>query len=99
MMMNGWSGSMSAWDWVWLVIALAAAGAVAAAGIGLMVRSLRRELGAPAIEPATRASAPRSSAAAVPSAEDLLADRFARGEIGEDEYWQRVHTLRAADRR
>jgi len=90
MMMNGWSGAMSAWDWVWLVIALAAAGAVAAAGIGLMVRSLRRELGAPA---------PPSSAAAVPSAEDVLADRFAHGEIGEDEYWQRVHTLRAADRR
>lgn len=92
-MMNGWSGSMSAWDWVWMIIALAAAGAVAAAGIGLMVRSLRRDVGA-AIEPPVS-----SSAAAVPSAEDVLADRFARGEIGEDEYWQRVHTLRATDQR
>ena len=92
-MMNGWSGSMSAWDWVWMVVALAAA------GIGLMVRSLRRDVGAAAIEPGAKASVPVSSSAAVPSAEDVLADRFARGEIDEDEYWQRVHTLRATDRR
>jgi putative membrane protein len=99
MMMNGWSGSMSAWDWVLMLIALAAAGAVAAAGIGLMVRSLRRDVGAAAIEPGARASVPVPSSPAQPSAEDVLADRFARGEIGEDEYWQRVHTLRATDRR
>jgi len=29
----------------------------------------------------------------------VLADRFGGGEIGEDEYWQRVQSPRAADRR
>jgi putative membrane protein len=28
-------------------------------------------------------------------AEQILAERFARGEIGEDEFWQRMTTLRA----
>ncbi len=29
------------------------------------------------------------------TAEQILAKRFARGEIGEDEFWQRMTTLRA----
>ncbi len=29
------------------------------------------------------------------TAEQILAERFARGEIGEDEFWQRMTTLRA----
>jgi uncharacterized membrane protein len=28
-------------------------------------------------------------------AEQILAERFARGEIGEDEFWRRMTTLRA----
>jgi hypothetical protein len=31
------------------------------------------------------------------TAQEVLADRFARGEIAEDEYWQRLHVLRATD--
>lgn len=86
-MMNGWSGSLSAWEWVWMLAGLLALWALAGAGVVVVARFLRqgssgsrREL-----EPAPRLSA-----------EELLADRFARGEIGEDEYWQRLHALRAA---
>ena len=86
MAMNGWSGSMSGWDQLWMAVALVAAVTVAAAGIMIAARPLRRG-GSAAIEPP-----------AAPGAEDVLADRFARGEIGEDEYWQRVHALRAAER-
>ncbi len=87
-MMNGWPGSMSGWDWTWMLVALVALCALTAVGITVAVRYLGRAGSAPSIEPP-----------AAPSAEDVLADRFARGEIGEDEYWQRVHTLRAADHR
>jgi len=49
----------------------------------------RREGSAP--EPPAPASQP-------PSAEQLLAQRFARGEIDADEYRQRLETLRAGER-
>jgi putative membrane protein len=80
---------MSAWGWMWMVLALAAAIAVAVASITLAVRSARRG----------GATAPVPPVSAAASAEQVLADRFARGEIGEDEYWQRVQTLRATDQR
>lgn len=86
-MMNGWSGSLSAWEWVWMLVGLLALWALAGAGVVAAARFLRQgSSGSRAeLEPGPRVSA-----------EELLADRFARGEIGEDEYWQRLHTLRAA---
>jgi putative membrane protein len=87
-MMNGWSGSASGWDWTWMLVAVAALCTLAAVGVTAAVHFLGRGGNPRAIEPP-----------AAPSAEDVLADRFARGEIGEDEYWQRVCTLRAAELR
>jgi len=86
-MMNGWSGSLSAWEWVWMFVGLLALWALAGVGVVAATRFLRQGGGASRreLEPAPRLGA-----------EELLADRFARGEIGEDEYWQRLHALRAA---
>lgn len=86
-MMNGWSGAMSGWNWAWMIFMLLAVCVLAGVGVVVAVRYLRQRGHAPAIEPSPE-----------PSAEEILADRFARGEIGEDEYWQRVHTLRATER-
>ena len=44
-----------------------------------------------------RAAAPPQSAESAPSPERLLAERFARGEMGEEEYRQRLAVLRGAD--
>lgn len=87
MMMNGWSGSLSAWEWVWMLVGLLALWTLAGAGFVAVARFLRQG-----------GSGSRRELEAAPrlSAEELLADRFARGEIGEDEYWQRLHALRAA---
>jgi putative membrane protein len=84
-MMNGWSGSPSAWEWVWMLVAVVALWALAGAGVVAATRFLHQGRSPRELE-----SAPRRSA------EEVLADRFARGEIGEDEYWQRLHALRAA---
>ena len=83
-MMNGWSGSPSAWAWVVMLVGLLALWALAGAGVVAAARFLRQGGNPREIEPAPRRSA-----------EELLADRFAGGEIDEDEYWQRLHALRA----
>ncbi|HVT68925.1 MAG TPA: hypothetical protein VHF26_14335 [Trebonia sp.] len=85
-MMYGWSAEPSLWEWAWMflgpLVLAALAGAAAVAGI----RSLRHGAGP---EPEAR---PRRGA------DELLADRFARGEIGEDEYRQRLRALRSAEK-
>ena len=53
--------------------------------------------GEPLGEQPPAAPSPPQSAEALPSPERLLAERFARGEIGEEEYRQRVAVLRGAD--
>ncbi len=83
-MMNGWFASPSAWEWAWMLLGPLVLSVLAGIAIVAGVRSLHR-VGAPrALEPAPP-----------PRAEEVLADRFARGEIAEDEYWQRLHALRA----
>ena len=84
--MHDWSASMSGWEWFWMVAGLVVVCALACTGLAIAWRSLRQGGGQSAIGLSTRAGA-----------EDVLAQRFARGEIGEDEYWQRVHALRAVD--
>ena len=58
-------------------------------GIVLLVRYFGRSGQPP--------GAPPQSAESPPSPERLLAERFARGEIGEEEYRQRLAVLRGAD--
>jgi len=86
-MMHDWSGSMSGWGWTWMALALLAFAGLSAAGIVVAARYPWRRENPRAIEPPVS-----------PKAENLLAERFARGEIDEDDYWQRVHALRAAER-
>ncbi len=87
-MMHHWSEAMSGWDWFWMITGLVVVCALAASGFAVAWRYLRQGSRGPAIGPSTRSGA-----------EEVLAQRFARGEIGEDEYWQRVHALRAVDSR
>jgi putative membrane protein len=87
-MMHDWSASMAGWEWFWMIAALVAVCVVAAAGFVIARGCLQRGGRRAAVAPPSR-----------PGAEEVLAQRFARGEIDEDEYWQRVHALRAVDPR
>ena len=87
-MMQGWSASMSGWDWFWMVAGLVVVCALAGMGFAVTWRYLRQGVRGSVTKASTRSGA-----------EEVLAQRFARGEIGEDEYWQRVHALRAVDSR
>jgi putative membrane protein len=66
----------------WTLMIVAVVLPVLLIAVALVVTQLRREPDQP-------------SSAAVPPAERVLADRFARGEIDSDEYEHRLHTLRA----
>jgi putative membrane protein len=86
-MMHGWSGAMSGWGWTWVSVGLLALAAVAVTAVAYVAHALRAGSRTAVLEPSRQ-----------PSAEEVLADRFARGEIGEDDYWQRLHALRAGER-
>jgi len=73
---------MGAGGWVLMVLSTLAFWALLIAAIVLAVRTLRD-------------SRP-SGTATTGSAEGILAERFARGEIDSDEYTQRLQTLRTA---
>ena len=87
--MMGWYdwGHMSGWGWV----ATTLGGLLFLAVLGLLawlvVRAVQRPGDGSARPPRT---------AGQDTAERLLADRFARGEIDEDEYRRRLATLRSA---
>ncbi|MFE0579675.1 MULTISPECIES: SHOCT domain-containing protein [unclassified Streptomyces] len=74
---------MGGWGWVAMSLGMVLVAALAVAGVVLLLRSVDRLASGPARPPAT------------PSAQQVLADRFARGEIDEEEYEQRLDTLRA----
>jgi putative membrane protein len=84
MMWDGWNGHMSGWGWVWMIGGTILLLAVLAALTVVIVRALDR--------PAERRAAPQQ-----PPAEQLLAERFARGEIDEEEYRGRLAILRSDD--
>src|SRR5215471_12974145 len=70
---------MSGWAWFFMGLGAVLFWALVIIGIVLLVRSLNQN----------RSSSPRSS-----NAEQMLAQRFARGEIDETEFQQRVAMLR-----
>jgi putative membrane protein len=87
-----WYGSgMSGWGYALMTVSMILFWGAVIFGIVMLVRYFGRS-GQPPVEP-------RSPQSAEPpqSPERLLAERFARGEIGEDEYWQRLAVLRGAD--
>jgi putative membrane protein len=75
----------SAWGWVGMTIGMILFWGLLIAIILFAVRAFTR----------VPDQGDRSSG---PSAEELLAERFARGEIDDEEYRQRLSTLRAHDR-
>ena len=73
---------MSAWAWVASTVGTVVVLSLLVLGAVLLVRTSRRPSDGPA-----PGSSPRS-------AEQILAERFARGEIDEEEYRQRLTTLK-----
>ena len=78
----GWD-HMSGWGWFTVVLGMLLLAALVAAGVVLLARVGQRRAGT------SPAPSPRA-------AQDLLAERFARGEIDEDEYRSRLATLTGA---
>lgn len=82
-----WDGNMGGWGYVLMVISFVLFWGAIITAIVLFARS---------IGPGNRSQNPASGAG---HAEDLLAERFARGEIDEDEYTSRLNVLRRGHRR
>ena len=88
-----WYGSgMSGWGYALMTVSMILFWGAVIFGIVLLVRYFGRN-GQPHAAPPP----PPQSAELPPAPERLLAERFARGEIDEDEYHQRLTSLRAAD--
>jgi putative membrane protein len=85
-----WYGSgMSGWGYGLMTVSMILFWGAVIFGIVLLVRYFSRSGQPPAAPPPQSAEPP-------PSPERLLAERFARGEIGEEEYQQRLAVLRGA---
>ncbi|MGY1633465.1 SHOCT domain-containing protein [Geodermatophilus sp. SYSU D01186] len=84
--MMGWYGwnHMSGWGWFAMTASTVLLLALLVGGIVLLVRVAQQ---------ASQGDARRPHAGSRPSPEDVLAERFARGEISEDEYRQRLAVL------
>lgn len=83
----GWYGwdHMSGWGWLGMIASSVLLVALVVAGIVVLARAGQR-------------GSRTAGVPSAPSAEDLLAERFARGEIDEDEYRTRLATLTGARR-
>ena len=80
-----WSDhDLSGWGWVAMVTGMVVFGGLLIALLVMLARGLNR--------PADQASGPRLSP------EQLLAERFARGDIEDEEYRRRLATLAGSDR-
>jgi putative membrane protein len=83
-MMYWTNHDLSGWGWVAMMLSMVVFWGLLITLAVVLVRGLNR--------PAGQADEAR------PSPERLLAERFARGEIDEDEYRRRLATLTGADR-
>ena len=79
MIWYGHNGHPGAWGWLWMAVGMLVFWALVVTVVVLLVRAARRQ---------NREPYPR------PTPEHLLAERFARGEIDEDEYHRRLDVLR-----
>ncbi|EFC86127.1 SHOCT domain-containing protein [Parafrankia sp. EUN1f] len=97
-MMYWYYHNIGGWGWFAMSIGMLLFWAVLITGAVLLVRALIRS---DARRPSVTRSPSESGAAhgpAAPSPEEILADRFARGEINEQEYRARLATLRDTTR-
>jgi putative membrane protein len=78
--MFGYDHDLSAWGWVWMSLSMVVFWGAVIAGIVAAIRYLG------AAQDRTSGPAPRTP-------QDVLAERYARGEIEEDEYQGRLRTL------
>lgn len=81
-MMYWYDHDLSGWGYAWMSIGMVAFWGLLIAAFVLVIRMVTRSDGAPSTDDRLR------------SAEDLLAERFARGEIDAEEYASRLDTLR-----
>ena len=88
-MMYPYGDHMSGWGYALGIIGMVLFWVVLVLAIAAAVRYLDRKRGE---------SFPPTPPAPPPTAEQVLAERFARGEIDADEYRQRLDTLRQAGR-
>lgn len=92
-----WHDGMSGWGYGFMAISMLLFwGLVILAGVALvryLIRADQRSGGSPTT-PTAPPTVPRTGS----SAEDVLAERFARGEIDTEEYERRLATLRGATR-
>lgn len=89
-MMYWYDHNVSGWGWFAMSVGMILFWAVViAAGVALF-RSFGRRGEQPPADRSRAGSHPQS-----PTPEQILAERFARGEIDEDEYQRRLSTLRA----
>jgi putative membrane protein len=85
-MMYGYGSGIGGWGYALMAISMVLFWGAVIYGIVALARYTRRD-GPQRREPAESPA---------PEPEGLLAERFARGEIDEDEYYQRLTSLRAA---
>ncbi|MDT3442872.1 SHOCT domain-containing protein [Pseudofrankia sp. BMG5.37] len=97
-MMYGYDHDMSGWGWFAMSVGMLLFWAVLITGAVLLVRALIRsdERNRPSTRPPTEPPATHGPARLSP--EQVLADRFARGEIDEQEFRARLAALHEADR-
>jgi putative membrane protein len=88
-MMYPYGDHMSGWGYALGITGMVLFWAVLVLAIAAAVRYLDRKRGE---------SLPPTASPPPPTAEQVLAERFARGEIDADEYRQRLDTLRQAGR-
>lgn len=88
-MMYPYGDHISGWGYALGIIAMVLFWAVLVLAIAAAVRYVDRKRGE---------SLPPTASPPPPTAEQVLAERFARGEIDADEYSQRLDTLRQAGR-
>jgi putative membrane protein len=83
-MMMYWGNGMGGWGMVLMTVSSLLFWALVIAGIVMLVRYTGR---------AGQSAVPANQG---PTPQQVLADRFARGEIDEDEYTRRLHVLGGA---
>jgi putative membrane protein len=86
-----WNGNMGGWGYVFMVISFVLFWGAVIAAVVLLARALG---------PGNRGQGPGTSPGSGSAyAENLLAERFARGEIDENEYTARLNVLRRGPQR